>query len=107
VRYGELEQGTERGGVQNNRDDLFSLDRYSPARGAAHIESEKCRERPKAEECVPGHKDKEEFLVLRANALPDPYRTVSVKPKRTSLEGYQRTHKDNDDRISTHTTPPS
>ena len=100
----ELEEETERGSVQNNRDDLFSIDRYPPARGATHIESENCRERPKAEECVPGHKDKEEFLVLRTNALPDPYRTVSVTPKHTNLKGYQRTYKDSDDQISTHTT---
>ena len=107
MRYWEPEKETEEGGVQDNGDDLFSIDRYSPARGAAHIESEKCRKRPKAEECFPDHNHEEEFLILRANALPDPYRTVSVTPKRTSTKGHERTYKDNGDQILTHTKVPA
>ena len=107
MRYWELEEETEEGGVQDYGDDLFSIDRYSLARGAAHIESEKCRKRPKAEECFPDHNHEEEFLILRTNALPNPYRTVLVTTKRTSTRGDQRTYKDNGDRILTHTKVPA
>ncbi len=69
----EVERKKKRGSVQDHDSNLFRVDRYSRARGAAHVETEKCRERIEGEESGPHHKDVEELLVLRTNALSNPY----------------------------------
>ena len=94
-------------GVQDDHGNLFSVNRYSRARDGAHIETEKCGKRPEAEESGPHHEHEEELLVLRTNALSDPYVAVQSNSLSTTSEGHQKTYKGNDDRISTHTTVPA
>ncbi len=71
----------DRQGIHGNHGNLFRINRPVWARDGAHIDTKKCAERPEAEEGVPHNKDEEELLVLRANALPDPYVTAqSISP---------------------------
>lgn len=93
----------ETDGVHDDHDNLFSINRSVLARDDAYIETEKCGKRPEGEESAPHYEHEEELLVLRTNALSDPYITVRSTP---TSEGHQKTYKDNDGRISTHTTVP-